>query len=106
MATNLINGGPINNGFIQSSNIHVYPCAFRGQEIDQEAKMMTENTISHITSNITTHDAYIIRQYTMGTEQSLEFSIAGYYFKIFGNTADFNAAFSNNPVFAYICIRD
>jgi len=98
-----------NKGFIESDKIKVFPCAFRGVNINgvgvnPEAKLNTEYTYTHLYSQKTELIEF--------NAQIIRFAISGYYFEITNGSKDVRKAFNSlleddgDELFAHIKLKD
>lgn len=93
-----------NGKFLESTRVHVYPCAYRGINgsgtyIDVESKLQTEHNYTHLgTGQLGNNTFLFTTDWNSSSDDTkvVEFSINGYYFKING------LAFNGCPKYAYI----
>lgn len=79
------------NGWcVRSDKIHVYPCAYRGNNnnkyIDVEAKLQTEYNFTHNNTGVINRNTYLFSEDwdEAGANPTVKFSIYGYYFELQG----------------------
>ena len=94
--------------YLNSNQIKVYPSGYRGQNINYEAGVNSEENLNELASRLVANKSYVAEEYNDGTATKIKFVVDGYLFSTTKSaiTDLFSDASLNTRIYAHVTTKD